>query len=102
MKIFTFIFLTIITVFFSACSSKEVFEPEKVKDSWDYYGDIDEKIIDISSTAALLENRKVLIVDYKTGEKYDKSQLEEYRNILLNFDYFSKFLIPLLKIEIQG
>ena len=61
MKIFTFIFLTIITIFFSACSSKEVFEPEKVKDSWDYYGDIDEKIIDISSTAALLENRKVLI-----------------------------------------
>jgi len=61
LKIFTFIFLTIITIFFSACSSKEVFEPEKVKDSWDYYGDIDEKIIDISSTAALLENRKVLI-----------------------------------------
>jgi hypothetical protein len=32
-----------------------------VKDSWDYNGYISEEIIDISSTAALLENRKVLV-----------------------------------------
>jgi hypothetical protein len=61
LKIPTFIVIIFTTIFFSACSSKEVFEPAIVKDSWDYNGYISEEIIDISSTAALLENRKVLI-----------------------------------------
>ena len=57
----TFFIILFLIVFFNACSSKKVFEPTEVKGNWNYYGDIDEKIIDISSTAALLENRKVLI-----------------------------------------
>ena len=72
MKRFTLVLLILTTIFFNACSSKKVFEPTEVKGNWNYYGDIDEKIIDISSTAALLENRKVLIgaktIDVKVPE----------------------------------
>ena len=61
MKTLSIIFIVSIAVFFSACSSKEVFKPKSVKDDWNYYGDINEKIINVSSTAALLKNRKVLV-----------------------------------------
>lgn len=58
---------------FTGCGSKEVFKPSSVKDDWNYYGDINEKIINVSSTAALLENRKVLVgksvLDVKVPEE---------------------------------
>ncbi|PHS58017.1 MAG: hypothetical protein COB17_04320 [Sulfurimonas sp.] len=62
------------SIFFSACSSKEVYKPNTVKDDWNNYGDIDGNIINVSSTAALLENRKVLIgskiLDVSVAESY--------------------------------
>lgn len=61
MKILSLSFIILISVFFAACGSKEVFKPKSVKDDWNYYGDIDNKIINVSSNAALLKNRKVLI-----------------------------------------
>ena len=61
MKILSLVFIALISIFFSACSSKEVFKPDLVKDDWNYYGDIDENIINVSPNAALLENRKVLV-----------------------------------------
>ncbi len=61
MKILSLTLITLIALVFSACSSKEVFNPDNVKDDWEYYGSIDEQIINVSSSAALLENRKVLV-----------------------------------------
>lgn len=46
---------------FSACSSKEVFEPADVKDDWEYCGGSDITIEGVASEAALVEDRKVLI-----------------------------------------
>jgi len=46
---------------FSACSTKEVFEPKVVKDDWELYGNCDEEIIDSSPEIALLDNRTVLL-----------------------------------------
>ena len=61
-------------VFFAGCSTKKVFEPESTESSWDKYESIGENIIDITSTAALLENRKVLgkekKIDIKIAENY--------------------------------
>jgi hypothetical protein len=66
--------LSLSLVFFSACSSKKVFEPENTSSSWDKYQSIEDNIIDITSTAALLENRKVLtqekILDIEIAEGY--------------------------------
>ena len=50
-------------VFFSACSSKRVFEPENVKDDWEKYGTIEERIVDVTSDLAMLENRKIISKD---------------------------------------
>ncbi len=54
------LFFSISILFFSACSTKKVYEPEVVKGAWKYYGDSDEKVIDISSQTALTQTRKVL------------------------------------------
>jgi len=61
LKILSLSLIVLTALFFSACGSKEVFTPDQVKDDWEVYGDIDEKIINVSSSAALLENRKVLV-----------------------------------------
>ena len=58
-----FLLLSIVitaTLFFSACSTKEVFEPKIVLDDWKAYGDTNDTLIDITSNSALLENRKVM------------------------------------------
>jgi len=57
------IFITLLAVFFNGCSTKKVYEPENVKSSWDYYGDSEHGLSDITSNVALLENRKVLTKD---------------------------------------
>ena len=73
MKLLSLIFVLSVSIFFSACASKEVYEPKEVKDDWENYGDINEEIISVSSTAALLENRKVLVgskvLEVKVPEK---------------------------------
>jgi WD40 repeat protein len=45
---------------FSACSTKEVYEPKKLSDDWDKRVSLDESIVDTSDNVALLENRRVL------------------------------------------
>jgi len=57
------LFLSLSVLFFSACSTKKVFEPKVVKDDWNYYGNSDERIIDISSQTALTETRKIISKD---------------------------------------
>jgi len=53
------------TLFFSACSTKEVYEPKKLSKDWEKTVSMDESVIDTSDNVALLENRKVLT---KNGE----------------------------------
>jgi len=66
--------LSLSFVFFVGCSSKKVFEPEVTGDSWDKYESVDDDVIDITSTAALLDNRKVLakdkLIDVEISEDY--------------------------------
>ena len=50
-------------VLFSACSTKEVFEPLSVDEDWSKYKDSEFDIIDTSSNVALLEDRQVLSRD---------------------------------------
>lgn len=50
----------LIALLFSACSTKEVFEPKKLSHDWDMYEDTDEVFLDTSSNIALLEDNKVL------------------------------------------
>jgi len=50
-------------VFFTACSSKKVYEPKSVKAHWPHYGQSNDTIIDISTESALLDSRKVLAKD---------------------------------------
>jgi hypothetical protein len=61
LKKLVLIFAVLFTIIFTGCSSKEVFEPKQVKDDWKFYGNSEEKIVDVSSDVAMLENRKVLL-----------------------------------------
>jgi len=74
-KLFIFLLFSVSLVFFSACSSKRVFEPENVNDDWEKYGVLDESIIDVTSSIALLENRKVMSKDSNIDITID----EDYR-----------------------
>jgi len=56
-------FVTLITLLFSACSTKEVFEPIKVDSPWKKFENTNSAIIDTSSNVALLEDRTVLTKD---------------------------------------
>ena len=49
-----------ITLLFSACSTKEVFEPKVVANDWDKYEDFEHEIIDTSANIALLDDRTIL------------------------------------------
>jgi len=51
---------TLIVLLFSACSTKEVYEPKQLAHDWDMYEDSEETILDTSSNVALLEENKVL------------------------------------------
>jgi hypothetical protein len=50
-------------VLFSACSTKEVFEPKELADDWDKYVSVKESIVDTSLNVAELEDKKVLTHD---------------------------------------
>ncbi len=81
MKNLLILLLSLSFVFFTACSSKRVFEPQNVKDDWEKYGDINEPIIDVTADVALLENRKVLLKDKEIDITVD----EGYR-VIANSD----------------
>lgn len=59
MKLLSLSILIFISVVFSACASKEVFEPENVGDDWEYYGDSDFTIENIAPNSALIDDNKV-------------------------------------------
>ena len=61
MKYLSLVFVLTVTLFFSACASKEVFEPENVSDDWEYYGSSDFTIENIASNSALVEDNKILV-----------------------------------------
>ncbi len=54
-------FISLLALIFSACSTKEVYEPKKLEKDWQIYESADEKIIDKSLNIALLDNAKVLV-----------------------------------------
>ena len=54
------VFVTLWALFFSACSTKEVYEPKKLSADWEKTASMGESIIDTSQNVALLEDRKVL------------------------------------------
>ena len=75
MKIYLSKYLVVSTIFiilFSACSSKEVYEPIKLGADWEAYEASKHSIIDTSDNVALLEDRTILthngLVDVKINE----------------------------------
>lgn len=75
MKIYLSKYLVLSTIFvilFSACSSKEVYEPIKLGSDWEAYEASKHTIIDTSDNVALLEDRTILthngLVDVKINE----------------------------------
>ena len=77
MKNSTLLFLSLSIILFSACSSKRVFEPENVIDSWPNQESASNTIIDTTSNVALLENQKVITKE----KKLDVTINESYRLI---------------------
>ncbi|WP_229860151.1 PQQ-like beta-propeller repeat protein [Candidatus Sulfurimonas baltica] len=61
MKLLSLILITTTAIFFNACSSKEVYEPKNVVDSWAKAGSSDVTIENIASDSALVQERKVLV-----------------------------------------
>ena len=57
------LFASIFVLLFSACSTKEVYEPLYIDEDWEKYEDADSTIIDKSLNIALLDNSKVLVKD---------------------------------------
>lgn len=61
MKYKSIIFISVIALFFSACSSKKVYEPSHVKDDWQNSQSSGFSIKNIAHSAALLEDSKLLV-----------------------------------------
>ncbi|SFV65474.1 hypothetical protein MNB_SM-5-744 [hydrothermal vent metagenome] len=59
------VLVTLLALFLSACSTKEVYKPKKISGKWRAYAPMESEIVDRSSNVALLENHKVLT---KNGE----------------------------------
>jgi len=72
LRYFYLVFFITATLFFSACASKEVFEPENVNDDWEYTGSSDFTVENIAPNAALVDENKVFVdgkvVDVSIGE----------------------------------
>jgi len=50
----------VVIVFFSACSTKEVYKPLYLNEDWSHYGSTDKELIAISSELAVLEDRTLM------------------------------------------
>ncbi len=81
MKKLSLLVLAGATLFFSACSTKKVYEPQKVVGSWEKQSSLHDTMIDSSSSVALLESRKVL-----TKEKLVDIEVPETYRVLSNSD----------------
>ncbi|MEA2099604.1 MAG: hypothetical protein U9P72_05685 [Campylobacterota bacterium] len=73
MKTLSFLILVFATTFFTACSSKKVYEPELIAGDWKHYGDTNETISDVTSNVALLQSGKVISKDSLIEIKIEKS-----------------------------
>lgn len=62
-KLFLIALLALGFVFFTACSTKKVFDPEDVKGDWKKNISMKESIIDVASNVAMLKNTKILLKD---------------------------------------
>ncbi len=84
------LFLALLALFLSACSTKKVYEPKDIKESWKYHGSVDEGIIDITSEVALLEDRKVRtkdgVVDVVIKDGYRLIGVSDAWVLSANFD----------------
>ena len=63
MRKYLIFLVLLLSLLFSACSTKEVYKPKKVSGQWQEYAPMDSEIVDRSSNVALLENHKVLTRD---------------------------------------
>ncbi len=70
MKIYIFL-ASFLIILFSGCSTKKVFEPQKLSNDWEKYADIEDDIVDISANAALLDNNKILTKEGVSKVKID-------------------------------
>lgn len=66
--------LFIFALLFSACSTKEVYEPKVVSGKWEKYIPLKSKIVDRTSNVALLDDGRVLSKDGIIDIKIDKNQ----------------------------
>ena len=74
MKLVHLLLITVFAIVFSACSSKEVFEPKLVTGEWEKQGSSNNIIIDTTIDAALLDNREVFIDGEATGIMIDEDK----------------------------
>jgi hypothetical protein len=65
-------FLTACIVLFSACSTKEVYEPKVLSSDWEHTSAMQSALIDRASNVALLENRHVLTKDGELDLRVEK------------------------------
>ena len=74
MRVFSLAFVLLLTFLFSACSTKEVFEPKVISGDWEHYGDSNETIVDITADVALLESGRVIskksVLDVKIEDSF--------------------------------
>jgi hypothetical protein len=65
-------FSTLFLLLLSACSTKEVYEPQVVGADWDKYESVDSQLVAVASNVALDEDRRVLtkskLLDVKVAE----------------------------------
>ncbi len=80
----------LLTLFFSACSTKEVYEPKLISGKWKNYGDNNETISDITADIALLESGRVIskksIIDVKIEDSFRLLSLSDGWIISSNID----------------
>ena len=66
--------LSFLVLVISGCSSKRVYEPQNVTQTWKEPKQIEAAVADIGNSAALLENSKVLfedkVLDFKISDEY--------------------------------
>lgn len=74
MRAFSLAFVLLLTFLFTACSTKEVFEPKVISGDWENYGDSNETIVDITADIALLESGRVIskksVLDVKIEDSF--------------------------------
>ena len=81
LKKLSLLLLLLTTVFFSACSTKKIYEPTLVTGDWGNYGTSAQTIVDVASNIALLESGKIL-----SKEQTIALKIEDSFRILSNSD----------------